>query len=219
MHFSLPKENLAAYVARQLTNFFPDTEVSAAEIAAYLDATLARLETCFSAVNNKYYFDGETVHFNHLHSDQYASFLYLLSNTIFRQEGSRDLATKIYYLNKALHSLDVYYEVSLPDVFFFMHPVGTVLGRATYGSHLVVYQRCTVGANMDLEYPTIGQNVALFGNSAVVGNSVIGDNSLVAAGALVMDQAIPAGSVAFGVFPHVGAKPTTKSVRDFFFRA
>ena len=42
------------------------------------------------------------------------------------------IADKIYYLNKILHSVDIYHEVELPSTFFLEHPVGTVLGRAKY---------------------------------------------------------------------------------------
>jgi serine O-acetyltransferase len=38
------------------------------------------------------------------------------------------LADRIYYLNKALNGLDLFYEVEMPDVFYLDHPVGTVIG-------------------------------------------------------------------------------------------
>jgi serine O-acetyltransferase len=55
--------------------------------------------------------------------------------------------------------LDAFYEVELPDVFAFQHPVGTVLGRGRYGNYFFVYQRCSVGANVAGRYPTIGESV------------------------------------------------------------
>ena len=38
---------------------------------------------------------------------------------------------KLFLLNKALHGCDIYYEVALPSVFLLVHPLGTVLGRAS----------------------------------------------------------------------------------------
>ncbi len=65
------------------------------------------------------------------------------------------IADKAYALNKALHALDAFYEVELPDVFAVQHPVGTVLGRATYSDYFICYHNCTVGANLDNDYPVV----------------------------------------------------------------
>lgn len=215
---SLDAPALAQYVSRQLSNFFPDRDVPPGEISGVLPHVLQRVEHCFSHVNNKYFFDGSQVHFNHLHSDQYATFLYYLANSLWKVEGHRELAGKVYYLNKALHSLEIYYEIELPEVFLLAHPVGTVLGRATYGNYLVLYQGCTVGGNQKLEYPVLGEGVALFGRASVVGRCNVGDDSLISAGSLLIDTDSPPHHVAFGSHPHVQFKPTSKSVKERYFR-
>src|SRR5205823_183490 len=102
-------------------------------LAQPVDRAVERAEHCFSRINLKYFNDGATTRFDHLHTDQYAVFLYLLANTIFRAGGDTRLAAKVYALNKALHGVDAFYEVELPSVFAFQHPVGTVLGRGRYG--------------------------------------------------------------------------------------
>ena len=91
-----------------------------------------RIEFCFSKINNKYFFDGTNSVFNHLNGDQYAIFLYYLSNTLFRLNQDTNLCSKLYLLNKALHGLDAFYEVQLPDIFMVIHPISTVLGRGKY---------------------------------------------------------------------------------------
>jgi serine O-acetyltransferase len=144
-------------------------------------------------------------------------FLYLLSNTLFRMDERPALASKVYALNKALHGIDVFYEVELPDIFLFQHPVGTVLGRATYRDYFCAYQRCSVGANLDDVYPTIGKGVVMYGGSSIIGASRIGDNCLFSLGATVIDAEVPSGSVVFGTSPALSLRSTRRDVvRDIF---
>jgi serine O-acetyltransferase len=144
-------------------------------------------------------------------------FLYLLSNTIWGAGKDAELAGRVYYLNKVLGGIDVYYEVALPDIFLFVHCIGTVLGRASYSDYFVCYQRCTVGGNKDLEYPRIGKGVVLYGGSSVIGNCQINDNCLISAGTIVIDKDIPKGSVVFNRYRAVACKPTRKGVRQRYF--
>ena len=73
-------------------------------------------------------------------------FLYFLSQE-YKSDENEELASRFYLLNKYLFGIDIYYEVNLPKIFMFIHPVGTVLGRAEYNDYLVVYQRCGVGSS------------------------------------------------------------------------
>lgn len=188
---SLDGPSLAAFAAAQLNAFFPDPDpVTADDLLAAVQGALPRLEHCFSHVANKYFFDGEAAVFNHLHGDQYAMWLYLLSNELHRQGGPAATCSKLFLLNKALHGLDAFYEVELPSVFLFVHPLGTVLGRGHYGDFFVVYQRCGVGSNNDV-YPTFGRHVTMRPGSAVLGACVIGDHCQIATEALVLDRDLP----------------------------
>lgn len=217
MDTSLGPDELAAYVASQVGAFFPDERVDAAQLARPLARALERAEHCFSNVGRKYFAQDDRTVFNHLNTDQYAMFLYLLSNTVFRMEESPSIAAKVYALNKALHSIDAFYEVELPDVFLFQHPVGTVLGRATYGDYFCAYQRCSVGASLDGAYPTIGRGVVMYGGSAIIGAARIGDNCLLSVGTTVMDADIPSNSVVFGASPGLSVRSTSRDVvRDIF---
>ena len=51
---------------------------------------------------------------------------------VYHESNHTNLAAKVYALNKALHAIDVFYEVELPDLFCLQHPLGTMPGRARY---------------------------------------------------------------------------------------
>lgn len=217
MKLSLSPSELVAYVQRQFNQFFPD-HGNLGDLSRFVDRALERVEHCFSNIRIKNFSDAEGAHFHHLHTDQYAIFLYYLSNTAFRIAGRHPVAQKAYALNKTLHALDIFYEVELPDVVLFSHPVGTVLGRAKYEDFFCCYQNCTTGANLENVYPTIGRGVVMYGGSRVIGNTQIGNNTFVATGACVIDSPdLPANSIVYGTFPNVDAAPTTRNViRDIF---
>jgi serine O-acetyltransferase len=217
METSLSSAELAEYVARQAEAFFPDGPVDRSLLRRALEAALARLDHCFSRIDRKYYRRGDAAFYDHLNTDQHAALLYLLSHGLHAERGERALASKIYALNKALHGLDVFYEVELPSVFLFQHPVGSVLGRARYGDYLVVYQGVTVGSDLDGNYPELGEGVVLFGGSRVIGRARIGANSWITPGCTVMDAALPPDSILFGAPPATQRKPSRRHVvRDVF---
>lgn len=199
MILSLPAADLSTYVRKQMENLFPDgTNLS--DLPRFIDIALGRVEHCFAHLNLKGYRDQNRSRFNHRHSDQYAVFLYYLANSAFQERPGHPVADKAYALNKALHGLDAFYEVELPDIFVVQHPVGTVLGRANYADYFLVYQNCTVGANLNGDHPSFGQGVVMYGGSRVIGKTAIGDNTLISNGALVMDRGVlPAASVLHGI--------------------
>ncbi|HXI13968.1 MAG TPA: serine acetyltransferase [Thermoanaerobaculia bacterium] len=220
MRLSLPVDDLSAYLAAQISTIFPDRHsISAGGVRDFVSAALERVEYCFLRINNKYFRDVNGAHFNHLHTDQYAMFLYFFSNTVHRRGGNSQLAGKAYALNKALHALDAFYEVELPDVFCFQHPVGTVLGRGHYGNFFFVYQRCSVGSNLDGVYPTIGQGVVMYGGSGIIGACSVGENCRLSVNSLLMDMDAPPASIVFGQSPNNNFKRTKRNVvADLFLR-
>jgi serine O-acetyltransferase len=185
---SLDTLGLCRLAGQQLNNLFPDGQDVMAD-ALHDSAALAmqRLEHCFSRVNNRYFFDGTQAVFDHLHGDQYAMWLYFLSNQLYRDGAPVHFCKKLFLLNKSLHGCDIFYEVALPSVFLLVHPLGSVLGRADYSDNLLVYQRCGVGSNHDV-YPRLGRHLSLRPGSAVLGRCVVGDNVTVAAESLVLDR-------------------------------
>jgi serine O-acetyltransferase len=206
---SLDAHGLAAYAAGQVNAMFPDPQrIEAGDLAAAVEGALPRLEHCFSHVANKYFFDGEQAVFSHLHGDQYAMWLYLLSNELHRQGGPAAICSKLFLLNKALHGLDAFYEVELPSIFLLVHPLGTVLGRGAYSDYFVAYQRCGVGSNKGV-YPTFGRHVTLRPGSAVLGASTIGDHCQIATESLVLDRDLPEHTLYIG-----GPKTATLKRQD-----
>ena len=198
MKTSLKQKDLVSYVASQIKAFFPDgSTVKKACLQACVGRALERLEHCLSKIAHKYSRQGQDVLFDHLNGDQYAAFLYFLNNEVTRKAFDVRLCSKIYLLNKALHGLDLFYEVQLPDIFSLTHPLGTVLGRATYADYLLVYQGCNVGSNKNI-YPVLGEYVCLHPGSSVLGNCHVGNNCRIAAGSLLLDQDLADDSVYIG---------------------
>lgn len=195
---SLPIDQLAHLLVRQTDSAFPDgNPLRVDEVLPSLSRAQSRLEHCFSAINNKYFFDGQQAVFDHLHGDQYAAWLYFVSNQLHRDGAPASWSKKVFLLNKMMHGCDIFYEVELPSIFLLVHPLGTVLGRGHYQDYFMVYQRCGIGSNHDI-YPSLGRHVTLRPGSAVLGHCEIGDNVAIAAESLVLDHSVPADSVYFG---------------------
>jgi serine O-acetyltransferase len=217
MKISLSPEDLTTYTLRQINTFFPDKEISAATLRPLVDEALERAEVCFGGIRRNHYTMDGLVHFNHLYTDQYATYLYLLSNTAFKHGHAPELASKCYALNKALHCLEINYEAALPEVFFLVHPVATVIGKGTYGNFLTVYQGCTIGSNIGGGYPETGEGVVLFGGSRLIGNARVGNNCMISAGTTVMNDKIPDNTVTFMENGILKSKPTTRNVIEYIF--
>lgn len=216
MKASLIPEKLAAYVNSQLLNFFPDEHNHIAEIEAILDKTLDRLTYCFSHIAKKYYQVNGIPFFNHLNSDHYASFIYLLSNEAYLDDAIV-LAEKLFYLNKALNGLDCFYSIKLPDIFLFVHPVGTVLGNAKYENYLVVYQNVTVGSTLAGDYPRFKEGCILYSKASVIGDCQFGENVIVGANAFVINTRIENQQSVVGQYPnHRITASTVSVVNDVF---
>ena len=217
MLLSLSEKELVNYIAAQCANFFPDGRDVRMTLAGIMPEALSKMEFLVSHVNLKYYRKDETPYFSHLNTDQYAAFLYFCANTAYHRAPGSGVADKLYALNKALHALDVFYAVELPRIFLFSHPVGSVLGRAAYGDYFVCYQNCTVGGNTKLEYPTLGEGVALYANSAIIGHCHVGDNVQISAKSMIMNQDVPNDTIVGGRHPGIEFKKPRHRVRDRYF--
>ena len=195
---SLGLRSLADYCCNQINYSFPDEDkIQLSRLECYMEDVFKRVEHCFSHIDNKYFFDGKTVLFNHLHGDQYATFLYMLSREMYTAGEDPNVCEKLFLLNKKLHGLDLFYEVEMPAVFLLVHPLGTVLGRANYSDFLLVYQRCGVGSNRD-EYPSFGKYLTLRPGSSILGAARTGENCQLASNSLVIGTTIPSNTTVFG---------------------
>lgn len=134
-------------------------------------------------------------------------FLYYLSHEIYVNTQNSILCAKIYYLNKIMNSVDLFYAIELPQKFGAEHPLGSVMGRAKYSEGFFFYQGCTVGGtvgkNAEIYYPVLGENVQMFANSSILGRCEVGDNVKIGAGALVKNEDIPSDSIVFGQSPNL----------------
>lgn len=211
---NLDRSQLADYVRKQLTNLLPlPADPQSALIDTHLDEALLRLNCCVSQV--RMWTPGQ---FDVLHSSQYCIFLYYLSNTIWRREKAQNLCTQLFLLNKSLNAIDCFYEVELPEVFFIGHSVGIVLAKATYGSHLVLYQNSTVGKNHGVA-PVLEDGVILYPNTAVIGNCLVRRHSVLSQGVSVINRNTKADKVVFqGVNGGLVFKDSAHPILGDFFR-
>lgn len=195
---TLDLQGLTELASAQVNSMFPDGwPVAAAEMLPSAARSLKRLEYCFIHINNKYFFDGKQAVFDHLHGDQYAMWLYFLSNQLHLDGAAPATSKKLFLLNKALHGCDIFYEIALPSIFLLVHPLGTVFGRASYQDYLLVYQRVGIGSNHDI-YPQLGRHLTLRPGSSVLGHARVGDHCSVAAESLVLDRDLPDHSLYIG---------------------
>lgn len=212
---SLNNIELSQYLSKQLNHFFPDNNIVEAEkLLEYINLAEERIFECFAGIHKKYFNEGNRVLFNHLQSDQYCMYLYMLYNYIYNYDNNTSLCTKLYYLNKSLHAVDIYFTAELPKIFLFVHPLGTILGRANFGNNFVAYQGCTIGCLNDGIFPTIGNNVIMYANSTVLGNSKIGNNVCIPAGVKIVNSIVPDDVIVFGEYPNYIFKKNTKNFWD-----
>lgn len=205
LELKMSRSRIREQLHRQLGSFFFLNEEELADIEGSLDTALERCEKSFSRNCNKYYRSSEGITcFDPLHGCHWTAFLYFLSNSIWHKaKGS--VSDKVYALNKALSSADLFYQIELPDIFAFDHPMGSVLGRASYSNYFSFSQGCTVGNNKGI-YPRFGESVFMLSDSKVLGNCVIGDNVIISAGTYIKDTDIPSGSLVFGQSPNLVIK-------------
>jgi len=187
------RPQLLDYVTSQVDHFFPDHIRDARDmIGADLDEALDRVKRCINGVAM-----WRENAFDYLHSSQYCTFLYYLANTIWRNREHENVATKLFYLNKALHGFECFYATDLPEIFFIGHSVGIVLVRTTYGNRFAIYQNCTVGQSKGAR-PEIGERVLMFPNSTILGATKVADGTVIAQGAQLIDRDSRRGSIVFG---------------------
>jgi serine O-acetyltransferase len=212
MHISISIEQLTELVVRQLNNLFGLGKEETELLTGSMAETVKKVEYCFSFNTTRYYRKGTDVFFNPFQAAQYTIFLYFLGRILFEKNGNSILADKVYYLNRALNGVDLYYEVKLPEVFGLDHPLGSVIGRGRFSNFFHFSQGCTVGNNHGV-YPSFAENVIMLAGSTVIGKSHIGDKCIISANTYIKEQDIPGNSVVFGVSPNL----VIKKIDDSYF--
>ena len=205
---TLERTALRAYVGNQLALFGGAPED---ELERVLEVALERFEHCLAAINLPGYSRDGQPYFNHLHGDQWTSFLYFCANTAWKYRENAGLAAQFYLLNRALNAIVIMYDTTLPDIFLLNHAVGTVLGKATYANYFVAYHNVTIGSD-DGVPPTIGERNVLYAGAAILGKSRTGSNVTVAANSTILNRTIPNDTIAIG---SANAFETFERKRDF----
>ena len=220
MILSINNRQLTSYVYKQICMFFPDEiKNDLPNIEKCVDIALDRVDYCFKSINVAYYCnENKESLFNHLNGDHYAHFLYFLSNSIWTETKDEKLSSKIFLLNKALHGLDLFYARTMPDIFLLVHPIGTIIGKASFSNYLTIYQGCTIGASdsHNSSVPKIGEHVTMFSNSSLLGNCKIGRNVVIGANSYLINTSIKDDKIATGQYPNIKISPN-KSGKRFFF--
>jgi serine O-acetyltransferase len=210
-------------VCHQVNNMFTLLPEERDEIVQSFDETLKVVEYNFNYSANKYYSriieKKKEVYFNPCHSVQWMIFLYNLSHIIYVKGTKTMICDKIYYLNKLLNGVDLFYAIELPSLWGAEHPLGSIMGRAHYSNQFYFFQGCTVGGTGELGnevYPVIGENVCMYSHSSILGNCHIGKNVKVGAGTLIKDQDVPDNSLVFGQSPNLIIKENKHKESDNF---
>ena len=206
---------MARYLARQADHLFPssDLNIDIDRLEQLLPRALARIRPILALVRN--FTPG---HFDHLNSLQHASLTYLLANEVFLTAGECELADRLFCVNRALHSIDLFYKVRMPELFFLSHALGTVLGNTTYGNHLVIFHNVTVGRVGDAR-PAIGNRVILYAGATVTGGAVIGNNCVISAGCVVNNLIIPDNTMVRMEDGKLELSPMKRDMIELYFRS
>jgi serine O-acetyltransferase len=206
----LTQEDIVDYVDLQLKHFFPDKYNNRKIIEKNISESFDRLFFSLKFVKTPSH-----CKFSIYHSDLYAQFIYYLSNTIWKNDGDKKLSSKLFCLNKALHSLNCMYDTQLPDIFILIHSIGTVLGKASYSNYMAIYQRVTVGSDKGMS-PVFSNGVYLGPGSSVIGDCKIGMNVHLAVNSLLLDQSINADSLVIGSSPDLKIKQLKRNIISEF---
>ncbi len=196
MEISLNRSELLDYLKYQTEHFFPDKyKFEGEDITRALDLALDRLEYCYKFIGlPAYNREGQTF-FSHLHGDQYSQFLYYLMNSLWQLSENKPICDKLVQLNRLLSGCFFTYNAGLPDIFYWSHPVGTVLGNAKYGNFFSCGHNCTVATQEkydgDGNELRIGEGLYLGAGSAIYSKNIkIGKRVVIGAGTSIYREKV-----------------------------
>jgi serine O-acetyltransferase len=207
-------DDLIMFTATQLNNMFPHQGLvhDREELKSVYVAALYRMRPILETVRN--FIPKE---FNHFNSMQYATMLYLLANEHWLTHQNPIFADRLFCLNRALNSIDLFYTVTMPEIFLVAHGLGAVLGNVSYQNYFVFFQNTTVG-RVGEDRPVFGENVILYPNATITGCSTIGENCVISAGSIVHNRNIPSNTLVFMQGNELIMKPAVKNYKHLYFR-
>lgn len=222
---SLTKTELKEYLAKQLNHLFPDNyKLKGTDTDIALNQALEKVEYCFSQINFRHYSENGEANFKHLYSDQYSQFLYIYARELWLLSQNKPICDKLVLLNKALNGILCPYTVKMPSIFFFLHPVGTVIGNANFSDYLVIAQNVTINNSINkdgIEELNIGKGVFLSAGSKIIGTQPIGDFSSIGVNTTIYNIEVPSNMIAYndidGVLVMKERKKQCKA-QEFFYK-
>ena len=194
---------LARFVGHQMQSLYPTFESGWALDPVIMQAALERACFCIRHVK------ASPRGFDHLVSGHHATLLHFLSRELAAR-GAKEDATRVFLVNKALHGIDLFHEIEMPDVFLIGHTVGMVFAKAAYGPRCVFHQGCTVGRNQD-DRPVLEEGVILYPNASVIGACHVRANSVIAPGVQLVNTDTPGDCL---VFQGERGRPEFKPIRE-----
>lgn len=108
------EEKTLKILKKQLENNFEElSKKEKIELQNSYKNIIKKLENMFFYITVKNYNN-----FSPFHSAQYGYMLYFLANDLYKKMGINILSDKLYLLNKMINSIDLYYAVEMPKIFF-----------------------------------------------------------------------------------------------------
>jgi serine O-acetyltransferase len=227
IHFIPDKKKFYTFLSKRLNT----VDLTLDDIQNILDSTLDNIYKRFSLSTNKYYFDeNNNICLRVAHNSQICIFLYELSRNaylqslLYKEQNNQNesdkyklIADKLYYLNITDTSTNLMYDNKLPLRLHCEHTLGTIVGRAKFSddSSLLIYQGCTIGGNISLEYPTIDGNLIMYSNSALIGNIQIKGTVVLGHGCSILDGGLIENKLVFGKSPNLIFKDIKKNYVKF----
>ena len=129
--------------------------------------------------------------------------------------GLGRMANTVALINMMIFRIEVPARCAIGRGFMLPHPGGTVLGSASIGSNVTIFQNVTLGArHFDPDYdlsrrPTLQDRVTVGAGAVILGPVTIGEGATVAANSLVLAD-VPPGATAMGV-PAVNSYRASKN--------
>lgn len=143
----------------------------------------------------------------HAFSPRFAPVVLVRSAQCLHEAGWVRLAKLPALVNFVLFGLEVPPRMAIGSGLVLMHTQGTVLGAASIGANVTLYQQVTLGAReMDFAYtlslrPVVEDEVVVGAGAKVLGSLALGKGCVVGANAVVLND-VPPGCVAIGVPAH-----------------
>lgn len=190
MIYSVQKDIILTRMFRVLRNFFELSSSEEREITLIFSEVLKRISFNFKHVKSSYYKQQGLAYFDHFNADHMTVLYYEFSRACYKN-GLESLATKFFYINKIMHSIDIFYTVEMPNIYLFVHPMGSIIGSGTsFGDRVVIYQGVTLGSNSEGNYPVLKGNNILFSGASCIGSCQLSDGVVLGANAYCVDESI-----------------------------